>query len=243
MDHRWHSDPIHQQRVRLAARVAPPLIALSGTAFAAETVFPHSEGDAVMLAILFWAGAGASLLVRRLAPPVVRVEGADPAARLVDEESGLGNSRYFGEAVQREFARNTRHHADASIVLFDVRVVGFLPTFEGEEPPPFGKHVARVVMSVMRESDVAARLGQKRFGVLLAGTDMTGARAFAERLTTVLASKPYARIAGGPGLHVSPAFGAAALTTAYATPVAAIEAAAARLNAKGQPGRKATLAA
>ena len=243
MDHRWHSDPIHQQRVRLAARVAPPLIALSGTAFAAETVFPHSAGDAVMLTVLFWAGAGASLLVRRLAPPVVRVEGADPAARLVDEESGLGNSRYFGEVLQREFARTTRHHSDASIVLFDVRVIGFLPTFEGEEPPPFGKHVARVVADVMRESDVAARLGQKRFGVLLAETDATGARAFAERLTRALASKPYARIAGGPGLHVTPAFGAAPLSPSYASPGAALEAAAARLDRTTQAARRAPLVA
>lgn len=243
MDHRWHSDPIHQQRVRLAARVAPPLIAMTGTTFVAETVFPRSVWDAIVLSMLFWAGAGASLLARRLAPPVVRVEGADPSARLVDEESGLGNARYFDEALQREFARKSRHAGVASVVLFDVRVVGFLPTFEGEEPPPFGKHVARVINSVMRESDVAARLGHKRFGVLLPESDVAGARAFAERLSSALAARPYARVAGGPGLHVSPVFGAAPVSTQYASHGAVIEAAAARLDATFRAARRPALVA
>ncbi len=243
MDPRWHSDPIHQQRVRIAARVAPPLIALCGTAFAAETVFPHSANDAVMLSVLFWAGAGASLLIRRLAPPVVRVEGADPSARLVDEESGLGNAHFFRDVVQREFARSTRHRSGASVVLFDVRVVGFLLTFDGEEPPPFGKHVARVVGGVMRESDVAARLGKQRFGVLLAETDVTGARSFAERLSIAFAGKPYARSAGGPGLHVSPVFGAAALSATFTNAAAAVEAAAARLDASSTVARRPALVA
>lgn len=234
---RWHSDSIHQRRIRFIARVAPPAVALVGTAYAAETVFPRDAVEGLVLAGLFWTTAAAALVARRLAPPVVRVEGADPSARLVDEESGLGNGLYFREAMRRELARGARHRSSAAVVLIETRVRGFLPASDDEEPPTGARFAATVLLRTMRQSDVAARLGARRFGVLLAETDLAGARAFAGRLTQEFGRHPMPWKQQTRPLQMTVTAGCAVATEEYGGVFDILRAAEQALKEAGAPRR------
>jgi len=202
MDHRWHSDPIYDRRVRLAARILPPAVALVGLGFALVKVFPASTGDAVVLAGLFLGGLGGASLSRWLAPPIQRVEGADPAARLYDEESRLGNRLYLKEILQREVARNARSRTRCTLVVFETRLVGS----DSRKPPAYlpeaGAFIGRTLKAEARGSDYIARVSQNRWAAVLTDTNREGARVFATRLMQQLSARAFGRGSDGAGIFV-----------------------------------------
>jgi GGDEF domain-containing protein len=190
--------------VRLAAKVLPPLIALVGTGFALVAVFPRDTGDAVVVAGLFWAGVGGAMLSRRLAPPIQRIEGADPAGRMYDEESRLGNRLYLRDILSREIARNLRHGTRSTLVVFETRLVGQddATVDAGNQAKAAAAFTGKTLREEARGTDYVARLDQNRYAALLAATDRGGARVFAERFTKQLGSKPFGRSADGRGVFI-----------------------------------------
>jgi GGDEF domain-containing protein len=127
----------------------------------------------------------------RKAPPT-RAE--KPAGRLLlDAESGLGNDRELYELLRREIARSRRYGDRSTLVVFDVRVVGYRPRADAPLPPSPAHFVAQTLLGCIREADFVTRLDMTHFVVLLTECNRDGARAFAERARTAIASTPYSR--------------------------------------------------
>lgn len=119
-----------------------------------------------------------------------------PAVSVVDSESGLGNDRELYELLRREIARSRRYGDRSTLVVFDIRCVGFQPTPEEPLPPSPARHVAESLISCIREADFVARLDMTHFVVLLTECDRDGARMFAERARTRIASSPFVKDEG-----------------------------------------------
>jgi GGDEF domain-containing protein len=116
-----------------------------------------------------------------------------PGALVIDGESGLGNDRELYELLRREIARSRRYGDRSTLVVFDIRVVGYKATPEAPLPPSPARFVAETLMGCIREADFVTRLDMTHFVVLLTECDRDGARMFAERARTRIASTPYAR--------------------------------------------------
>lgn len=114
-------------------------------------------------------------------------------ASVIDSESGLGNDRELYELLRREIARSRRYGDRSTLVVFDIRCVGYKPTPEEPLPPSPARHVAESLIACIREADFVARLDMTHFVVLLTECDREGARMFAERARTRIASSPYVR--------------------------------------------------
>jgi PleD family two-component response regulator len=126
------------------------------------------------------------------------VERAEPeseqaAPGTIDPETGLGNGRALYDHLRREIARSRRFGDRSCLVVFDVRVVGYQPTAEAPLPPSPAGFVARSLTETARDTDVVTRLDATHFVVLLSECDRNGARLFAERARTRIASLPYQR--------------------------------------------------
>lgn len=136
--------------------------------------------------------AGLKKLFRKGAPEAVAAE--EPTGpHVIDSESGLGNDRELYELLRREIARSRRYGDRSTLVVFDIRVVGYEATPEAPLPPSPAKFVAETLLSCIREADFVTRLDMTHFVVLLTECDREGARQFAERARTRIASAPYAR--------------------------------------------------
>ncbi len=202
MDRRWHSDATQAGGVRLAARVLPPVIAATGVAYSLVVLFPRDTGEAVVAAGLFLAGLGGANLARWLAPPIQRIEGADPAARLYDEESRLGNRLFLRETLSREVARNARSGTHCTLVIFETRLVGSDSRKPPAHLPEVAAYTGRTLKSEARGSDYVARVDRHHWAAVLADTNRDGARVFASRVMQQLSSKPCARGEDGAGIYV-----------------------------------------
>lgn len=206
---RWHSDPVRSARARVAARLLPTLIASAGTLVVLRNVFPVDGGSSFMLIVLFWIGVAVAGLSTRLGAPIVHLDAADPAARKTDEETGLGNQIHLREALEREVARYRRYGRWGSLVVIEPRVIGFLSSGEGDEPPSPARYVARALRTTRRDSDELFRLDAHRFVALLADCSQEGIRRFCDRLDEQLGREPYARNPTGGAVMVRAVLGVA----------------------------------
>jgi len=107
---------------------------------------------------------------------------------LQDPLTGLRNQRDFHAAVDREIKRMQRHGGEFSIVLLDLdgfaRLNQRLGRLEGDRVL---RAVATAMTAVCRSSDVAARLRDDEFALLLPETAEEGADAAAERVRSAVA--------------------------------------------------------
>ncbi len=134
---------------------------------------------------------GLTKLFRKAQPS--RPEKPAAGALLLDTESGLGNDRELYELLRREIARSRRYGDRSTLVVFDIRVVGYKPRANAPLPPSPARFVAETLLQCAREADFVTRLDLTHFVVLLTECSRDGARAFAERARTRIASTPYAR--------------------------------------------------
>lgn len=104
-----------------------------------------------------------------------------------DPLTDLLNRRMFTEVAQRELARHRRYGDPVSVVLLDLR--GFKKvndTLGHQAGDAVLRWVAHVLRRRIRKTDYAFRLGGDEFAVLLPGTGLSGAVAFAESLYPAL---------------------------------------------------------
>jgi PleD family two-component response regulator len=100
---------------------------------------------------------------------------------LVDPETDLYNVRGVLRRIYEEASQATRHRRPLACL-----VAAVAPAAEGateEEVAEGAREAARTIRSTGRASDVFGRLGPNEFVVIAPGTDATGARRFAQRLT------------------------------------------------------------
>jgi diguanylate cyclase (GGDEF)-like protein len=124
----------------------------------------------------------------RIALENARLHGIVRRQAQTDELTDLANRRRFMEALHYEVARCNRFGTVVSLVLFDLDRFKRINDRCGHQ---VGDAVLRgtayVIRERVRETDLAARIGGEEFAVILAGTDLEGAMAFAEHLRNAIA--------------------------------------------------------
>jgi diguanylate cyclase (GGDEF)-like protein len=108
-----------------------------------------------------------------------------------DPLSPLLNRRAFARELTRTLAYCERYGAEASLVFFDLD--GFKAvndSFGHAAGDAALEHVAGFLLSHVRESDLAGRLGGDEFGVLLAQAGSDAAEAKAAQLAAEIESSP-----------------------------------------------------
>ncbi|MDR7440176.1 MAG: GGDEF domain-containing protein [Armatimonadota bacterium] len=102
---------------------------------------------------------------------------------ITDPLTGLFNRRHFMDLLGREFSRHARHGHPFALLLLDVRNLKHINDTQGH---PAGDAalcaVAEALLSRLRRSDLAFRIGGDEFAVLLPHTDPQGAYQLARSL-------------------------------------------------------------
>ena len=108
-----------------------------------------------------------------------------------DGLTGLYNRHHLEERVAEEFGRMRRYGGTLSLVMFDIdhfkRVNDVHGHLAGDQVL---RMVADRISGVIRETDILGRYGGEEFCALLPGTELTGARIFAEKLREVVCAQP-----------------------------------------------------
>jgi len=123
----------------------------------------------------------------------------------------LANRRHFMERGRQEQRRARRNGTELAVVLMDIDHFKRVNDSSGHAA---GDRViigvARLLRSMMRDQDVAGRLGGEEFALLLPDTDLTGAAQLAQRLRHSLEQQRIEQVDGAT-LRVTASFGVAAL--------------------------------
>ncbi len=146
-------------------------------------------------------------------------EGALPVDRsLLDPSSGLFAEPFFLATVSWRLVACRRVLRPLALALFEV--VDGLP--DGPVVPSDPQVISAMVASTLRSADVAARMSDGAFGLMLEDTPEDGAVWAVERLRRSLGSKPGSRtvragVACYPGQALTPTDLVSAARVAYAT--------------------------
>ena len=130
--------------------------------------------------------APGAAIARQLAVALesVRLQAAVRALTFTDELTGLHNRRFFEQELKREAARARRFRRDLALILLDVdHFKAYNDTFGHRAGDEALHRAARhLTAAVPRRLDAVARYGGEEFVVLLAETNLDGARLVAERI-------------------------------------------------------------
>ncbi|MDE2136251.1 MAG: GGDEF domain-containing protein [Gammaproteobacteria bacterium] len=178
-----------------AAIVAPPALGWLLGRGAMFAVYPDRFRWAIYSAV---ASLGSVWLVVMLARRISAMEAERTAATELarrDALTGLANRRAFDTFLLESFHLTRRHRHALSLILLDI---DRFKSYNDEYGHPAGDEALRVlgglVMSVCRETDLAARIGGEEFAIVLPETDLAGAEVFGERLrVAVERSKAFRR--------------------------------------------------
>jgi diguanylate cyclase (GGDEF)-like protein len=128
--------------------------------------------------------------------------------RLADEDSlaPIANRRAFVRELSRMIAFTRRYGPPSSVIYFDVNGMKQINDTHGH---PAGdaalRHVAEVLCTNVRSSDIVGRLGGDEFGVILAQTNQEQAAAKAASLAQAVGATPLSW--GKVKITVTAAFG------------------------------------
>lgn len=111
---------------------------------------------------------------------------------IVDGLTGVHNKRHFLESIEREVASAIRHATALSLVMLDIDHFKKINDTHGHLAGDAAlKELCRRLAPRVRQSDLLARYGGEEFAAVLPGTDLTGARVFAEELRALVAASPF----------------------------------------------------
>jgi diguanylate cyclase (GGDEF)-like protein len=104
-----------------------------------------------------------------------------------DHLTGLYNRGYWELRLIQEFKRFDRYDQFSTLIMMDIdhfkRVNDKYGHTVGDDVI---RQVSRAIKEQVRDLDIAGRYGGEEFGIILTGTDVEGARVFAERLRTTI---------------------------------------------------------
>ena len=126
--------------------------------------------------------------------------------RLADTDTltPLANRRAFSREVERVVAQAARHATTAAVLFLDVDDLKSLNDRYGHQAGDAALlHVARLLRSEVRASDIVARVGGDEFGLVLDHLDEDAARLKAAALTEAVATSPFRHGDGSIALGLS----------------------------------------
>jgi diguanylate cyclase (GGDEF)-like protein len=160
---------------------------------------PPSGFGAEAAEIAHWLGTNASRAIRDAQSHRVAQE---PGAN--DELTGLANRRHFTTMLQQEFAQAERLAAPLSVLLSDLDDFKAVSDRLGSGArDDLLKAYAAALRRCCRDTDVVARIGGEKFGLVMPQMDAEGAREVAERLRSEL------RAEQGVSAQITASFGIA----------------------------------
>ena len=160
---------------------------LARIADAVRDAVPGTAGDELTARI---AAIVAGLVPRDLAQ--IAVENAELQHELelmqsVDRLTGLRNRQRFFEDLRREFAAARRYDSPLSLILLDVDGLRSVNETRGYDAGDrLLLALAELLMTRLRVTDIAARIGDDDFAVILPRTPQEGAERLAERVAEAL---------------------------------------------------------
>ncbi len=120
-----------------------------------------------------------------------------------DAVTGLPDEQYFWLRLREEHAHTRRYGEPFVVAVVDIESLADVNRSYGEEGvEALLAHVGRTLDSAKRGSDVAVRLTDDEFALLLLDCDRNGASAFTNRLQQYLNGEPAHFICGGRTLSV-----------------------------------------
>jgi diguanylate cyclase (GGDEF)-like protein len=122
-----------------------------------------------------------------LASENARLEQEVEVAASVDPLTGLRNRTRFLEDLRREFATARRYETPLSLIVLDVDGLRDVNAQQGYEAGDRLLLVlSELLLTRLRISDIAARIGDDDFAVILPQTPLKGARALCDRILDTL---------------------------------------------------------
>lgn len=149
-----------------------------------------------------------------------RVEAELQALATIDVLTQLPNRRHFMVQVEAELARIRRgHDGPASVLMCDLDHFKSINDRWGHAVGDRAlQHFAAILRGQLRKSDIAGRLGGEEFAVVLRGSDVAEAQAFARRVQQRMAAAPL--VEGAEQIALTISIGIAALRADDASPEA-----------------------
>jgi diguanylate cyclase (GGDEF)-like protein len=130
---------------------------------------------------------------------------------LTDTLTGLATRRHFIATAEREIAASRRAGGELSLLVMDVDHFKQVNDRNGHAVgDAVLVQLGATLRSVLRQADLAGRLGGEEFAVLLPHTGVKGAQEIAERLRTAVVVAP-ARLADGTAMPFTVSVGVATL--------------------------------
>jgi diguanylate cyclase (GGDEF)-like protein len=131
---------------------------------------------------------GGAVVIRLLTEHVEQLMAELDTAARTDRLTGLANRRALEHDYRREAARSARTGEPLALVLIDLNRFKDINDLYGHAAGDRALvGVSGRMRSVLRASDIAARIGGDEFVLLLPGSDLAGATVIAERLTASVA--------------------------------------------------------
>lgn len=110
---------------------------------------------------------------------------------VIDNLTGLYNRRYMEEALETEIYRGQRCGCPFSLVMMDLdRFNDIIDLFGHQSGNDVLRHLAHVMKSSLRKTDIACRYGSNEFSIILPATDAQKAGKFVERIRSAFFKMP-----------------------------------------------------
>lgn len=124
---------------------------------------------------------------------------------IIDNLTGLYNSRYLYDALVREYNRCERFNLKLSLVMLDVDNFKEVNDTHGHQRgDSVLKEIGRVLQVVVRGYDFAVRYGGDEFMIVLSQNTVIGAHIVAERIRKVIEESPLLKgLSGDSSITVS----------------------------------------
>lgn len=146
-----------------------------------------STKDVDFVSVVIFDVTDTALYQKQLSEALIELE----QTSITDGLTRIYNRRHLQKCLSLEYGRANRHHAELSMIMFDLDHFKKVNDTYGH---PAGdavlKEVALRVRPLMRAEDVFGRYGGEEFSVLLPDTDLAGAVAVAERIRLVIEKDP-----------------------------------------------------